>query len=343
MSYDFDLELIRELHPEPASSGSTDARGERSRRALLAAIDHASPPHPVQLGARWRLKLLAPVAALAVAVAAAVFVLGPWRGSASNPATAAAAVLQRAARAAAGGGPRRLRANQYWYVKSDWTINGAVFAGHPSLVIPDALTTTVRQAWIGVDRSGFIRTRVTGVRFLSPAARRDWIRQGRPPVLNPTARMPLPPDSFIRPYRQLLALPSNVNALWRVLKRGAGRGSPAWQRHEMFTEIGDLLREDPIPPKVRAALYLVAARIPDIRMLGLTHDDLGRPALAVGLNDTLYGIRDELLFDPKTSALLGESYVVVKPPPRYHVKPGTVRTGATYIISGIVNRIGQKP
>ena len=92
----------------------------------------------------------------------------------------------------------------------------------------------------------------------------------------------------------------------------------------MFTEIGDLLREDPIPAKVRAALYLVAARIPGIQVLGLTHDAIGRPALAVALNDTLYGERSELLFDPKTSALVGERSVVVKPPPAYHVKPGTV-------------------
>jgi hypothetical protein len=92
--------------------------------------------------------------------------------------------------------------------------------------------------------------------------------------------------------------------------------------------------------KVRAALYLVAARIPGIQMLGATHDGIGRPALAIALNDSLYGMREELLLDPHTSALLGESSVVVKPPAKYHVKPGTVRTGSTYITSGIVDRIG---
>jgi hypothetical protein len=78
-------------------------------------------------------------------------------------------------------------------------------------------------------------------------------------------------------------------------------------------------------------------------MLGLTHDGIGRPALAVALNDTLDGMRSELLFDPKTSRLLGERSVVVEPPPAYHVKPGTVHEGATYITSGIVERIGQVP
>jgi hypothetical protein len=63
----------------------------------------------------------------------------------------------------------------------------------------------------------------------------------------------------------------------------------------------------------------------------------------VALNDTFDGERDELLFDPKTSALLGERSVVVKPPPTYHVKPGTAWSGATYLTSGIVKRIGQVP
>ena len=34
---------------------------------------------------------------------------------------------------------------------------------------------------------------------------------------------------------------------------------------------------------------------------------------------------------------------VVKPPPSYHVKPGTAWAGATYLSSGIVERIGQVP
>ncbi len=63
----------------------------------------------------------------------------------------------------------------------------------------------------------------------------------------------------------------------------------------------------------------------------------------MALNDTMSGMRDELLFDPHTYALLGERSVVVRPPPAYHVKPGSVRTGTTYMTSGIVERIGQVP
>jgi hypothetical protein len=357
MTHDVDLELVRDLHPpadEPMVSAAAKGR-ERARVALMAEIERADIPQ--RRGwtfdrPRLRGRRLGPLGALGIAaslgVAVALALL--LRGGAANPTSAAAAVLQRAAHAAAAsGGPRQLRPGEYWYVKSYDTSAGALVAARPSVrgglrVIVDALQTTERQVWLGVDRPGLIVTRVTRpITFLSVAAREQWIRYGRPRQITPTGRTLLPADSFIRPYRQLQALPSKVDALWRVIERGAGKGSPAWKRHEMFIEIGDLLREDPIPAKVRAALYLVAARIPGIRMLGVTHDGIGRPALAVALNDSLYGMREELLLDPHTSALLGESQVVVKPPASYHVAPGTVRTGSTYITSGIVERIGQVP
>ncbi len=342
MRTDLDLEVVRELYP----AGSGDDRAfELARAALLAEIDRAIvAPAP-----RRRRRHLARVglASAFAAVAVGIVVAVSLRGGAANPPSAAAAVLQRAARAAeAAGGPRQLRPGEYWYVKSIWTIAGVQLAepsGRGSDTIVDALSTYERQAWIGLDRPGRVESHVVGpITFLSAAARRQWIRAGRPREL-PGFNGSLPPNAFIEPYRQLLSLPTNVGVLWQLLYRGAGNGSPAWKRHEMFTEIGDLLREDPIPAKVRAALYRVAARIPGIQVLGLTRDGIGRPALAIALNDSLYGARSELLFDPKSARLLGERSVVVKPPPAYHVKPGTVQSGATYITSGIVERIGQVP
>jgi hypothetical protein len=348
MSADVDLELVRELHPR--SDGSREAR-DRARAALLAAVSQANDPRPPRRRARPRLPLLPSIGLLgAVAAVAAVIVIAVGlNGGAGQPASAAAAMLQRAARAAAAaGGPRQLRPGEYWYVHSRETTNGAIFPdrnGRPGhdLVIVDALTTYDRQDWIGVDKRGAYTTRIIGTKFLSVAARHQWERDGRPAPLSGQGRSSIPADGFDRPYKQLLALPTNVGALYNVVKGDAPQGSPAWRRHEMFTTIGDLLRMNPIPARVRSALYRVAARIPGIQTLGLTHDALGRPALTIALNDTLYGERDELLFDPRTASLLGENSVVVNPGPKYHVQPGTVRTGSTYITSGIVQRIGQHP
>jgi hypothetical protein len=343
MTTDLDLELVRKLHPVLARDGDA-AAAERARAALLAEIDRAAVADPPR-----RRRGLAPLglAAALAAVAAGIVLAVSLRGGAANPPSAAALVLQRAARVAeAADGPRELRPGEYWYVKSIWTTPGVQLAeptGRASDTIVNALSTYERQAWIGLDRPGRVESHVVGpITFLSTAARRQWIRAGRPREL-PGYHGTLPPNAFIMPYRKLLSLPTNVNALWQLLYREAGKGSAAWKRHEMFTEIGDLLREDPIPAKVRAALYLVAARIPDIQVLGPARDGIGRPALAIALNDTLYGERSELLFDPKSSRLLGERTVVVRPPSAYHVKPGIVQESATYLTSGIVERIGQVP
>jgi hypothetical protein len=125
------------------------------------------------------------------------------------------------------------------------------------------------------------------------------------------------------PARIAVVLDPHHEEIWTYLSRCVGRA----------------LAED-------LASETFIARLPrtrGIQLLGLTHDGIGRPALAVALSDTLYGSRHALLFDPKTSSLLGERSVVVKPARSYHVKPGTVWTGATHISSGIVERIGQVP
>lgn len=353
MSTDMDLKLVRELHPE--SEESSPAR-DRARAALLAQIATATGAPARRRRVGRRLPLL-PSIGLAVAVAAAVaavVIAAGLRGGAAQPASAAPAVLERAALTAkASGGPRELRAGEYWYEHSREIVNGAGFADtnhhRGGLVIVDAVTVYDRQVWMGLDKRGLVKQRFVAVRFLSPAARRQWVRAGRPPASSAPLNIPLPADPFDPPYKQLLALPTNVDALYKVIEHRAGKGTPSgqrgtvWQRHEMLIVIGDLLREQPVPAGVRAALYRVAARIPGIEVAGLTHDAIGRPALAITLNDTFDGLRNELLFDPRTANLLAEASVVVKPPPAYHVKPGTMFGGITYMASGIVQQIGQLP
>jgi hypothetical protein len=65
--------------------------------------------------------------------------------------------------------------------------------------------------------------------------------------------------------------------------------------------------------------------------------------LDVTLNDSFDGNREELLFDPRTANLLGERTTVVKPPSKFHVKPGTVVYESTYIFLGIAEHVGERP
>lgn len=351
MTHDLDLEIVRELHPpadEVVVSDSPTAH-ERARTVLMGEVARADGRRTRRSWhvPRFRRRRLAPVVLLigALAVVAALAVALSLRGGAANPSSAAAAVLQRAAHAAsASGGSWQLQPGEYWYVKSYETRAGAQVAD-PAVpggirVIVNALTIVERQTWVSTDRPGLdVRRIAHPIRFLSAAARQQWIHAGRPHQVPLATRWQIPPDGFYLPYRQLAALSTNPDALRQMFERHAGDGSATSRHAEVFTEIGDLIRDQPIPPKVRAAVYRVAARIPGIAVAGLTRDGIGRRALAIGF--TYRGIRQELLFDPHSYVLLAERSVVVKPPSSYHVKPGSVQTGFTYVSFGIVKRLGQ--
>jgi hypothetical protein len=107
-------------------------------------------------------------------------------------------------------------------VKSIWTTPGVQLAnpsGRGLDTIVRGLSTYERQAWIGLDRPGRSRAMSSGRRtFLSAAARKQWIRAGRPRE-SPGYNGSLQPNAFIRPYARLLALPTNVDALWQLRYR----------------------------------------------------------------------------------------------------------------------------
>ena len=111
---------------------------------------------------------------------------------------------------------------------------------------------------------------------------------------------------------------------------------------EMFTLVGDALRESDASPALRAALYEVAARIPGVELIGPAVDRVGRHGVAVASVDSKIGLRHELIFGRKTAALLGEEYVELEGnADGYPV--GAVSGYATYVTSAVVDRLGARP
>ena len=101
------------------------------------------------------------------------------------------------------------------------------------------------------------------------------------------------------------------------------------------------------PPHVRAALYRLIQGLPGIEALGPMTDRLGRHGIGVGF--TQYGVRDVLIFDPATTAVLEREGIAVDPA-RIDMPPGQARFGAGEVInytvykaSGVVNSIGAVP
>ena len=64
-----------------------------------------------------------------------------------------------------------------------------------------------------------------------------------------------------------------------------------------------------LPARVRSGLYRALALIPGVRYVGIRRDLAGRAGAEVAFDDLQHEVRDELIFDPATSALLGERQV----------------------------------
>jgi hypothetical protein len=250
-------------------------------------------------------------------------------GSAKHPSPAAAAVLRRAAAAARGVAPTRpLAPGEYLYTQSRDAYLAVVDGPHPYA----ALVPHERETWQGADGNGWLITRSGAPIWFSDRDRRAWIAAGRPGYLTPAENGPL------RGPAPSVSLPSDPDALWRRLLAHA----PGPDYPEMFTEVGDALRETYTTPAQRAALYEVAARLPGVRLVGRTTDAVGRPGVAVAIDNPKAGETDELIFDPATGALLGEEQRVLAGS-KSHLAAGTRIGWAAYLRSEVVDRLRERP
>ncbi|MFI6285712.1 CU044_5270 family protein [Streptomyces sp. NPDC051018] len=143
-------------------------------------------------------------------------------------------------------------------------------------------------------------------------------------------------------YNYLKTLPTDPDVLLKkIYKDSEGQGKSRGRHARAFTAIGDLLREELAPPKVSAALYQAAAKIPGVVVLNKAEDGFGRDGIAVAHKDQSDGSRSEWVFDRATYAYLGERVVQLKGVDG--VKPGTV-TGRTAILErAVVDAKGQRP
>lgn len=100
-------------------------------------------------------------------------------------------------------------------------------------------------------------------------------------------------------WDELYALPTDPAKLEPVLQsdiKGAGPNPTA----ELYTVVGDLLRESPAPPALREALYEIAVGIPGVKLVGHYKDALGRTGTAVERDG------ETLVIDPGNGELLAD-------------------------------------
>jgi hypothetical protein len=328
-------ELTRMRRFQAEVSPPSEATVHHARAALAQAINdelQGGRRRPAQTAGRraatariWALRGSV-IAAAAVIAVILMGVLGS--GSPTAPSTATAAMLERLARVAAAQRPVGAPGpGQYLYVDSTQANENQAPEVRCTMLVPER-----RQIWIGADGSGRLLESYGRPSFSSATDRARCERAGLA-----GAGAGQTSDSWFAARclsvgpTNLQALPTDTSTLRRELqsrKIEAGPPGPA----EDFVQVGDLLRETDAPPALRAALYRVAATIPGVQLLGPVRDHAGRAGIGLAL--THPGGRSELIFDPKTSALLGEEDSAA----------GTLTQWSVYRRATIVNHIpGRAP
>lgn len=343
-----EMQLLREFRaglPDPRAESRAAARG-----ALVAKIEQSARVS-TRLSAwrRPRVRLLAASAAAgALLVALPLLILG-GNGQVQP---AVGQVLRGAADVAATQPPEpRPGPGQYFYTRSREAylttvgFNPRCNNTHPcdrehpweATQQWSALAPRVRQTWIAANGAGRARVVSTKPEFLTPGQRRAWKTAGSPRLNSGQVE-----DFAIsgQPFLDTSDLPTQPKALRKLIERRKiplVKGPPG--EAETFALIGDMLRNAYLPSAFRAALYRVVAELPNVGLRGEVKDPVGRTGIGVAF--TKGSSTHELIFDPRTSALLGEREVTARRMPELQAPAGTETGSTAYLESKVVDSLGR--
>lgn len=206
-----------------------------------------------------------------------------------------------------------------------------------------------RESWVSFDDSlrGRVRTVSGKPRFVSADQRASWVAAGSPPISRP-GRVE---DSAVSGSDALLdagpltELPTDPVELREMLEAREipGVDGPPGEA-ETFVLIGDMLRGTYLPAAIRAAIYELTAELPGVELLGEVEDPVGRAGIGIAFTDERRGTTHELIFDPETSALLGERDSLARSGAYGFEAPlGTPIGYAAYLESKVVDSVGERP
>jgi len=324
-----ELDLIRGLYPERRLDPAARARV----RGAVAARTFERRRH------RLPRRPLVPALGIAGVATIAVLAVVLTGTSATVDAAAARVLRQAAANVRHQRSLATLGAGQYLYTKSVdrymSTVAGTRADG--STWSYSALVPHVREVWLASDDTGWLHESGGEPTFLSERDHQAWIAGGRPNLGTGVSSTRLGGGPAENTRMASLDLPSDPDLVYARIHTQA-EGNANGVDAEMFTLIGDALRENYTTPSQRAALYEVAARLPGIQLVGRTTDATGRPAVAVAMENGHNDLRSTLLFDPGSYALLGEEEVLL-PGNRLGYPAGTVVGNATYVEQEVVDAV----
>jgi hypothetical protein len=269
--------------------------------ALATARAERAWRRPEPRRPRWGGRLAIAACLAAAATAAALVIPGERESRVGAPDASAAETLRRAAESQKGDLTRPLRPGEFFYSRSKSRWNGQP-AG--------------RESWVAIDGT------------------RRWLDERQPGAdfrVGPSEK-PFHVGDEAMSYDQLLSLPREAEALHARLRQAAvdcGCGHSV--DNETFVIIGDLMRENPIPADLEAALLRSAALIPGIELIESERDVAGRTGVGVAVD--YRGYSDILIFNRDTYELLGENA-------RHN---GKLTGGSAILESGVVRAVTAEP
>ncbi|MFD0339872.1 CU044_5270 family protein [Streptomyces sp. NPDC127117] len=336
------------LLPPPPVPGLAPDRELFLRKALLADAAPADPSgRRTARAARPRRQLvrLAVPAVICTLAVGGVTVVNladtPGNGTTAVPgggatnSSEATRLLDHIALATTGAKQPTVRADQFVYIESKVAYAGQSAGGGPVTMPP----VHTRQVWLSADgsRPGLLREAggpdtplgtdgpVETLDGPGATPRPSTLDASDPSISNPTSAY-------------VASLPTDPDVLMKLIRdQTRGQGQDPDQR--AFTAIGDLLAETWAPPKVGAALYRAAAKIPGVAVVHAADDATGREGIAVAR--TAHGEQTQWIFDPATYAFLGERTVLAEAGDAGPA--GTVVGTSAVLTRAVVDRPGEIP
>jgi hypothetical protein len=348
----FDIEgLFKEADPVRRTTIPSAHSPEGEWHYRQATSSNASLQRGVTFGPKVRI-----ISGVGLVGVAAVVVALTIPGSPEAPTRAAAALAKLASVAADQPSATPIPVGQYAYTASvglelvsqvheqqaATSGLGATGASGATQQTFSVLAPVTRQVWIAADGSGRLVQSYGSPTFLTTADRAAWVADGQPSVFQPSSNIDALEAKGALSGPDLSGLPTDPDALLADIEARKVEDAPAGDAYT-FKIIGDLLRETNATPALRAAIYRAAAKLPGVTLLSTVTDPVGRSG--IGLADTSNGQRNELIFNPTTSALIGEETVVTDPSDfcQLDVSAGTVLSETSYVTAGVVSSTTAVP
>ncbi len=215
---------------------------------------------------------------------------------------------------------------------------------------PDAFTALVpadQEFWMSPEGGGRTRETMGTPRFLSEAEQSRWERAGSPlpGIFDPSGQdtygddhvlelrrgvvdmeIPKPPGRGLGPnfgFPDTSSLPTEPEALRLAVQNhplpGTGNrpgGKPLetpLDTEETILGLWGILQQPVSDPELRAAVFNALAELPGIGLDRDATDLAGRSGYAISFVAQDSGLRNEYVFDPETSAILGQRTVLLDP------------------------------